>query len=216
MDSTVNPTHLNSSAPNPHPICRVCYSSVNLRRCSNCKAAFYCSLIHQQTDWRNHRIECKQIRNHQNSAHLPKSQQRQPHQQTGQQTALADHLLQQYPIGDTAAAGAAESDGSDRAEWQNPLVGQHGSSGIAAAAPHVDTDAGAIMSQLTMMGDSGGAPGIGATFEVAAAQMQADREKKVRDFRNLSENTMRINDVHLTNAANLMARYGKYANYVLK
>lgn len=41
--------------------CKVCGSMEGLLRCSNCKAAFYCSQIHQQSDWRNHRSECRNI-----------------------------------------------------------------------------------------------------------------------------------------------------------
>lgn len=41
--------------------CRVCGSEGNLRRCSKCKTAYYCSQVHQQSDWRVHKIECKKF-----------------------------------------------------------------------------------------------------------------------------------------------------------
>lgn len=43
--------------------CRVCGSCDNLRRCSKCKIAYYCSQVHQQSDWRVHKIECKKFSN---------------------------------------------------------------------------------------------------------------------------------------------------------
>lgn len=43
--------------------CRVCGSEGNLRRCSKCKLAYYCSQVHQQSDWRVHKIECKKVSN---------------------------------------------------------------------------------------------------------------------------------------------------------
>lgn len=43
--------------------CRVCGSVGNLRRCSKCKIAYYCSQVHQQSDWRVHKIECKKFSN---------------------------------------------------------------------------------------------------------------------------------------------------------
>lgn len=44
-------------------VCRVCGSVGNLRRCSKCKLAYYCSQVHQQSDWRVHKIECKKFSN---------------------------------------------------------------------------------------------------------------------------------------------------------
>lgn len=43
--------------------CKVCGSgSLNeLRRCSRCKSVYYCSQVHQQVDWRVHKIECKKF-----------------------------------------------------------------------------------------------------------------------------------------------------------
>ncbi len=43
--------------------CRVCGSDGNLRRCSKCKIAYYCSQVHQISDWRVHKIECKKFSN---------------------------------------------------------------------------------------------------------------------------------------------------------
>ncbi|KAJ6640196.1 Egl nine like 1 [Pseudolycoriella hygida] len=43
--------------------CRVCGSEGNLRRCSKCKIAYYCSQVHQESDWRVHKIECKKFSN---------------------------------------------------------------------------------------------------------------------------------------------------------
>lgn len=174
--------------------CRVCGSTVNLRRCSNCKSAFYCSQTHQQTDWRNHRIECKLIRSQYDTAMLNKVN-------AAQFQSVPDHT--QYPI---VHATAAQSYGEAATGWQQPSLDQP-AYGVGTAATSVGSQAylpdslsEAENGVQQLAGDK-----LGATFEVAAAQMQADREKKVRDFRSLSENTMRINDVHLTNV-NVMAR----------
>lgn len=42
--------------------CRVC-GSEGKSRCSKCKIAYYCSQVHQQSDWRVHKIECKKFSN---------------------------------------------------------------------------------------------------------------------------------------------------------
>lgn len=41
--------------------CKVCGTLNNLRRCSRCKSVYYCSQVHQQVDWRVHKIECKKF-----------------------------------------------------------------------------------------------------------------------------------------------------------
>lgn len=41
--------------------CKVCGSLNGLRRCSRCKSVYYCSQVHQQVDWRVHKIECKKF-----------------------------------------------------------------------------------------------------------------------------------------------------------
>lgn len=43
--------------------CKVCGSVTGLRRCSRCKSVYYCSQVHQQVDWRVHKIECKKYPN---------------------------------------------------------------------------------------------------------------------------------------------------------
>lgn len=41
--------------------CAVCQSVSNLKRCSRCKAVFYCCITHQKTDWINHKNACGKI-----------------------------------------------------------------------------------------------------------------------------------------------------------
>lgn len=41
--------------------CKVCGKTHGLRRCSRCKSVCYCSEVHQQIDWRVHKIECKKF-----------------------------------------------------------------------------------------------------------------------------------------------------------
>ena len=43
--------------------CKICKTTVGLRRCSKCKQAYYCSEAHQQSDWRTHKLECKKYIN---------------------------------------------------------------------------------------------------------------------------------------------------------
>lgn len=38
--------------------CEVCPASTNLMRCSQCKSAWYCGLLHQQNDWPHHQKIC--------------------------------------------------------------------------------------------------------------------------------------------------------------
>lgn len=122
--------------------------------------------------------------------------------------SVPDHT--QYPM---VHATAAQSYGEGASGWAQPSLDQQSlGAGIAAASAaghqaYLPDSAVGGHSEATgvIMPQLGGGDKLGATFEVAAAQMQADREKKVRDFRSLSENTMRINDVHLTNV-NVMAR----------
>lgn len=198
--STLSP-HLKSALNSP-PKCHICCSSENLRRCSNCKAAFYCSREHQQSDWRNHKMECKSIRNQIDSAaQLHQSQ------QIFQNTA---HPSQSNFYPDNVLATPAQPfEGAAAGGWPQPnLSDMTSTSGQPAFLPYSRLNNGiddAAMGHQPPMTMDGGRDS-GASFQQAAAQLQADREKKVRDFRNLTENTMRINDVHLTNAANVMAR----------
>ncbi|KAF5292818.1 hypothetical protein FQA39_LY13863 [Lamprigera yunnana] len=39
--------------------CTVCGAKENLLRCSRCKVTFYCSKLHQKSDWRKHKITCQ-------------------------------------------------------------------------------------------------------------------------------------------------------------
>lgn len=171
---------------------------MNLRRCSHCKSAFYCSREHQRSDWRNHRTECKTIRSQIDSGQF-QLQQNQP---------LRHPNYFQQPIDHGTAAQSFDEGG---AGWQQQPTLHNQHHGLLDISPanqpdmHLDAEEGgngkdAAMPMVLEQ------PRSGASFQVAAAQLQADREKKVRDFRNLTENTMRINDVHLTNAANVMAR----------
>lgn len=43
------------------PTCNVCGITARLRRCSQCKQAYYCSQLHQHTDWRTHKNLCRKI-----------------------------------------------------------------------------------------------------------------------------------------------------------
>uniref|UniRef100_A0A336LUX1 hypoxia-inducible factor-proline dioxygenase n=1 Tax=Culicoides sonorensis TaxID=179676 RepID=A0A336LUX1_CULSO len=42
----------------PLLICKVCLQTENIRRCSGCQAAYYCSPECQRQDWKFHRTEC--------------------------------------------------------------------------------------------------------------------------------------------------------------
>lgn len=57
--------------------CKICGSLNGLRRCSRCKSVYYCSQVHQQVDWRVHKIECKKFAKNlatkQQSNELPES-----------------------------------------------------------------------------------------------------------------------------------------------
>lgn len=44
--------------------CKVCGAVQGLRRCSRCRSVYYCSEVHQQVDWRVHKIECKKYLAH--------------------------------------------------------------------------------------------------------------------------------------------------------
>lgn len=191
------------------PKCFVCKSSANLMRCSNCKAAYYCSRAHQRADWLNHRANCKpyQARYHQigpnaangnghgNGHHQGASTSTnggRGHQEAspanGQEAALPQNVFLDLPPPQPIVAGdslpvAEEVDASAREAAE------------AAAIEPAAIEAAAVIDVAS-----------GVSFQEAAAQLQADREKKVQDFRNLTENTMRINDVHLSNPANVMAR----------
>lgn len=52
---------LNSTTEQFIICCNVCGSLNGLRRCSRCKSVYYCSQVHQQVDWRVHKIECKKF-----------------------------------------------------------------------------------------------------------------------------------------------------------
>lgn len=170
--------------------CRVCGSTTDLRRCSSCKSAFYCSQTHQQCDWRNHRLECKQIRSQLDASLV------------NQQNVHA--IGYDSVIDPTQYSTLAQSYNVNvNNGWQQPMVsrpaqigGQHAYLPNAANV-HSDRESGVPSAVIGVE--------TTPTYEVAAARMQADRERKERDFRNLSENTMRINDVNLSNT-NMMAR----------
>lgn len=53
--------------------CKVCGALNNLRRCSRCKSVYYCSQVHQQVDWRVHKIECKKFATNFSSSEFDKS-----------------------------------------------------------------------------------------------------------------------------------------------
>lgn len=56
-----NTNGLNSTTEQFIICCNVCGSFNSLRRCSRCKSVYYCSQVHQQVDWRVHKIECKKF-----------------------------------------------------------------------------------------------------------------------------------------------------------
>ncbi|KAA0047483.1 histone-lysine N-methyltransferase ASHR1 isoform X5 [Cucumis melo var. makuwa] len=47
--------------PNNSPVefrCDRCFASINLKKCSACKVAWYCSSMCQRSEWKLHRLEC--------------------------------------------------------------------------------------------------------------------------------------------------------------
>lgn len=60
-DGECNTNGLNSTTEQFIICCNVCGSLNSLRRCSRCKSVYYCSQVHQQVDWRVHKIECKKF-----------------------------------------------------------------------------------------------------------------------------------------------------------
>lgn len=42
----------------PLLVCKVCSQTTNIRRCSRCQSAYYCSKACQSQDWKEHRAEC--------------------------------------------------------------------------------------------------------------------------------------------------------------
>lgn len=56
-----NTSNVSSSTEQFIICCKVCGSLNGLRRCSRCKSVYYCSQVHQQVDWRVHKIECKKF-----------------------------------------------------------------------------------------------------------------------------------------------------------
>lgn len=42
----------------PPLICKICYKTTNIRRCSRCQTAYYCGNICQRIDWPYHKTEC--------------------------------------------------------------------------------------------------------------------------------------------------------------
>lgn len=48
----------NAIGGRPLLVCKVCSQTENIRRCSRCQAAYYCSKLCQSQDWKDHRAEC--------------------------------------------------------------------------------------------------------------------------------------------------------------
>lgn len=178
--------------------CRVCGTPTELRRCSSCKAAFYCSQTHQQSDWPNHRAECRQlsrllaVRQHQQMQH---QQQLLLHEQYHEHQPQHEHGLlpkpNQYSSGNGSGDGVSSSFSSNE---------------TASAMHHID-DADMLQPQPS-------ATSALTPFQLAAAQMQQQHqqlmqqqqkrelEKKERDLRNFSaENTMRVSEMSLMESA---------------
>lgn len=65
-----NTNGVNSSTEQFIICCKVCGSLNGLRRCSRCKSVYYCSQVHQQVDWRVHKIECKKFATNLSSSKL--------------------------------------------------------------------------------------------------------------------------------------------------
>lgn len=67
-----NTNNVSSSTEQFIICCKVCGSLNGLRRCSRCKSVYYCSQVHQQVDWRVHKIECKKFATNLTSSELEK------------------------------------------------------------------------------------------------------------------------------------------------
>lgn len=65
-----NTSNVSSSTEQFIICCKVCGSLNGLRRCSRCKSVYYCSQVHQQVDWRVHKIECKKFATNLTSSEL--------------------------------------------------------------------------------------------------------------------------------------------------
>lgn len=46
------------SGQRPTLICKICFKTKNVKRCSRCQAAFYCSNVCQRIDWPTHKPQC--------------------------------------------------------------------------------------------------------------------------------------------------------------
>lgn len=51
----------------PPLICKICYKTDNIRRCSRCQSAYYCSNTCQRADWPYHKTQCQESNKHNHS-----------------------------------------------------------------------------------------------------------------------------------------------------
>lgn len=60
--NSIGNNNINSNSSNTQRFiacCKVCGTTTGLRRCSRCKSVYYCSQVHQRSDWPVHKIgEC--------------------------------------------------------------------------------------------------------------------------------------------------------------
>lgn len=184
--------HNNISGPPLVTACRVCGSQNDLRRCSNCKVAYYCSQTHQQCDWRNHRVECKSIKSAADNNNALK---------LAAAAAAATARLDSNEM-------IVNNDGRDvvnNSEWAV-------NGGGAVVSESVDeTNIGGTLNNLPGEGSSersiliDKAESITATTTTTTTTSTSAQNKKPHDFRNLSANAIVINDINLSNP-NVLSR----------
>ncbi|GFQ02434.1 histone-lysine n-methyltransferase ashr1 [Phtheirospermum japonicum] len=52
----------NKNKESPESKCEWCFSSANLKKCSACHVAYYCSSKCQKSDWKMHSVECRSLK----------------------------------------------------------------------------------------------------------------------------------------------------------
>lgn len=158
--------------------CRVCNKEDGLRRCSSCKLAYYCSQNHQQSDWRNHKKECKMINNNSKMANNnPMKEKNLPQQQLQAST---------WPVN-------VNRDSSSNSNSDDSLAneGTSENENINVIADKI-TEISKIQHQTS------------SKYEDSKKKERENKHQS--DFKNLSENTMQISDINLLNP-NLLSRY---------
>lgn len=163
--------------------CKVCGSMEGLLRCSNCKSAFYCSQTHQQSDWRNHRPECRIIskssgkiasnNNTVKASNVANDAMHSKHHSTGGGGAPRSANRQDPPERNTSEGSAIlPAEGSNEREILSVRAETVATANNSQTASHSTTN-------------------------------QNEREHNQRDFKRIAENTMQINDINLFNQSAL-------------